>query len=155
MVSIVIHHNIVFVHVVIVLLELFTRNVIDHVERSVILETSIIFPYITFLLHQMNVPTKPVQSRLFIKVDAVMNISLAPLFASKNTFSPIGTLAPLVPPELVDQFVVESQYPFPHDTQYLSVAGFVDHPIFHDTYVLFVPATHVAPPVTPMSCIDR
>lgn len=84
-----------------------------------------------------------------------MNTSPAPLLASKNTFSPIGTLAPLAPPELVAQFVVESQYPFHPDTQYLSVAGLVDHPIFPDTYVLFTHATQVAPQVTPISRRER
>lgn len=103
----------------------------------------------------MKVPVNPVQSRLFTNVAAAMNTSDDPLLALKYTFSPIGTLAPLAPPELVDQFVVESQYPFPPDTQYLSVAGFVDHPMFPETYVLLTHATHVAPPVTPLSCNER
>ena len=99
----------------------------------------------------MNVPVNPVQSRLFTKGAEAIITSPAPLVASKNTFSPIGTLAPLAPPELVAQFVVESQYPFPPDTQYLLVAGLVSHPIFPETYVLFAPAAQVAPPVTQIS----
>ncbi len=103
----------------------------------------------------MKVPVNPVQSRLFTKGTEAIITSPAPLVASKNTFSPIGTLAPLAPPELVAQFVVESQYPFPPDTQYLLVAGLVSHPIFPETYVLFVPATQVEPPVTHMSWRER
>ncbi len=99
----------------------------------------------------MNVPVNPVQSRLFTKGAEAIITSPAPLLASKNTFSPIGTLAPLAHPELVAQFVVESQYPFHPDTQYLLVAGFVSHPIFPETYVLFAPAAQVAPPVTQIS----
>lgn len=103
----------------------------------------------------MNVPVNPVQSRLFTKGAEAIITSPAPLLASKNTFSPIGTLAPLAHPELVAQFVVESQYPFPPDTQYLETAGFPAHPIFPETNVLFAPSFHVAHPVTPMSWRDR
>lgn len=135
---------------------LFTLNVEAHVERSVIPDTRVIFPYIAInVLDPMNVPVNPVQSRLFTKGADAMNTSPDPLFASKNTFSPIGTLAPLAPPDDVAQFVVESQYLFPPDTQYLSVAGFVDHPILPETYVLLDQAIHVAPPVTPISWIER
>lgn len=106
----------------------------------------------------IKVPVNQVQSKVFtvgLPDDVTINTSPAPLLASKYTFSPTGTVAPLAPPEVADQFVVESQYPFPPDTQYLSVAGFVDHPIFPDTYVLFTHATHVAPPVTPISWRER
>ncbi len=103
----------------------------------------------------MKVPVNPVQSRLFTKGAEAIITSPAPLVASKNTFSPIGTLAPLAPPELVAQFVVESQYPFHPDTQYLETAGFPAHPIFPETNVLFAPSFHVAHPVTPMSWRDR
>lgn len=100
----------VFVPVVRVLLVLFTRNVDAPVKRRVIPDTSVIFPYIAVnALDPINVPVNPVQSRLFTKgADAIIT-SPAPLLASKYTFSPIGTLAPLAPPELVAQFVVESQ----------------------------------------------
>lgn len=121
----------VFHPVVNVLLVLFTLNVEVPVERRVIPATSVIFPYIAVnALDPMKVPVKPVHTRLFTKGAEAIITSPAPLLASKYTFSPIGTVAPLAPPEVVDQFVVESQYPFPPDTQYLSVAGFVDHPIF-------------------------
>lgn len=100
----------VFVPVVRVLLELFTRNIDAPVERRVIPDTSVMFPYIAVnALDPMKVPVNPVQSRLFTKVAEAMNTSPDPLLASKNTFSPIGTLAPLAPPELVAQLVVESQ----------------------------------------------
>ena len=135
-----------------VLLVLFTRNVEAPVESNVIPDTRVILPYIAVnALDPMNVPVNPVQSKLFTKGADAMNTSHDPLLASKKTFSPIGTLAPLAPPELVAQFVVESQYPFPPDTQYLLVAGLVSHPIFPETYVLFAPAAQVAPPVTQIS----
>lgn len=135
-----------------VLLVLFTRNVEAPVESNVIPDTRVILPYIAVnALDPMNVPVNHVQSILLTSGAEAIITSPEPLLASKYTFSPIGTLAPLAPPELVAQFVVESQYPFHHDTQYLLVAGFVAHPMFPDTNVLLAPSSHVAPPVTPIS----
>jgi hypothetical protein len=135
-----------------VLLVLFTRNVEAPVESNVIPDTRVILPYIAVnALDPMNVPVNHVQSILLTSGAEAIITSPEPLLASKYTFSHIGTLAPLAPHELVAQFVVESQYPFPHDTQYLLTAGFPDHPMFPDTNVLFAPSSHVAPPVTPIS----
>lgn len=103
----------------------------------------------------MNVPVNPVQSRLLTNGTEAIITSPAPLLASKNTFSPTGTVAPLDHHEVRAQFVVESQYPFPPDTQYLLTAGFVSHPMFPVTYVVLAPAVHVAPPVTPISWSDK
>lgn len=133
-------------------LDQLVRNAVANVARFVIHETSVKFPYTAAsALDPMIVPVNPVQSILFTKALDVIITSHDPLLASKYTFSPIGTLAPLAPHELVAQFVVELQYPFPHDTQYLLTAGFPDHPMFPDTNVLFAPSSHVAPPVTPIS----
>lgn len=79
------------------------------VQSRLIPDTKTVFQYIPNTLDPMKVPVNQVQSRLFEKAFAAIITSPAPLLASKNTFSPIGTLAPLAPPELVAQFVVESQ----------------------------------------------
>lgn len=137
-------------------LDQLVRNAVANVARFVIHETSVKFPYTAAsALDPMIVPVNPVQSILFTKALDVIITSPEPLLASKYTFSHIGTLAPLAHHELVDQFVVESQYPFPPGTQYLFTDGFPAHPIFPDTNVLFAHSFHIAPHVTPMSLIER
>ena len=88
---------------------LFTLKFICQFASRFIPDTRVKFQYIFNAPAPIKVPVNQVQSILLVRLADAIITSHAPLLASKNTFSPIGTLAPLAPPELVAQFVVESQ----------------------------------------------
>lgn len=126
-------------------------------DSQVIPEENVNDPGMFQFCAPMIVPVNPVQSTLFayIASEELSTTNPDPLLASKYTFSPVGTLAPLAPPEVVAQFVVDPHAPFPQDTQYLLPIEFPDHPrLFVVTNVLFAPSFQVAPPNTSTSRSD-
>jgi hypothetical protein len=91
-------------------------NVIVDICVQVIPDARVKLPLTLTLFEPANVPVYPVKFKLRQLPVAVTVTVPAPELESKNTSSAdVGTLAPPVPPELADQFVVVvvSQLPVP------------------------------------------